>query len=774
MGGVVVNGRQFSAAVLERIDSWVHGHPHGTRRQLAREVCRWENWQAANGRLKEMSSRAALLELHRRGQIRLPPARAGVKRFQGVAGSGAALSATPRLGGRVEELTGLELVVVRGHRSQLSQRWKQLVAAHHYLGYQPLCGAQVRYLIRCEQGAVGALAFSAAALQLKARDRWIGWTARQRRAHREQVVGNSRFVIARGVRVKNLASRVLALALKRVGEDWHTFYGVRPVLVETFVERARFAGTCYKAANWVKVGQTCGRGRQDRHKHRDQAIKDIYVHPLCARWKEQLCAPLPPRGRAPHADWAAEEFAEAALTDRRHQRRLLRLASAFLHQPTASIPQACGSAAHTKAAYRFLASERVRMKQLLDSHTEASVERIARAQPAVVLAVQDSTSFNYSTHPDMEGLGLIGTTQNGPLGVWMHDTMLYDDQGVPLGLLDVQLWRRDPRQLGQRHTRKQRAIEQKESVKWLTSFRAAAGLQQRLAGMSTVVSVGDREADVYELFALAESDPAHPRLLVRAESSRRLAGEQETLWPYMEAQPVAGQYTVDLPRRKGRPPRPAQIALRFAELTLSPPQARRTLGAVKVRAVLAQELGAPPTVEPLEWMLLTTLPVDTVEQARQCVEYYRLRWRIEQYHRTLKSGCRIEDRRLEDRHSWQNCLALDLVVAWRIEHIKTLSRQQPDAPPTVAYSEDECRAVQLLFPQHAQSLTLRTITALVGQMGGHLGRKGDGPPGATVLWRGLQRVQDIAIGVAIGVRSAQPTAPSGQSTCPVSRRPRYG
>jgi hypothetical protein len=564
------------------------------------------------------------------------------------------------------------------------------------------------------------------------------------------------------------------MALQRLPDDWQRFYGVRPVLVESFVERARFAGTCYKAANWSWVGKTSGRGRQDVHKRKEKSIKDIYVRPLCERWKEQLCAPLPPSAREPNADWAAEEFAASALKDRRHQRRLLQLATDFLHQPTASIPQACASAARTKAAYRFFASERVNMEELLHSHTEASIERIAREKPKVVLAVQDSTTFNYSTHPDMEGLGLIGTTKNGPIGVWMHETMLYDEQGVPLGLLDVQLWSRDPKKLGQRHTRKQRSIEQKESVKWLKSFRAAAVLQKRLAGISTVLSVGDREADVYELFALAESDPAHPRLLVRAESSRVLAGEQETLWPHMEAQPVAGQYTLDLPRRKGRPARQVQITLRFAELTLSPPQTRRTLGAVKVRAVLAQEIGAPPNSEPLEWMLLTTLRVDTFEQAHQCVEYYRLRWRIEQYHRTLKSGCRIEDRRLQDRHSWENCLAIDLVVAWRIEHIKTLARQKPDAAPTTAYSEDECRAVQLLFPQHAPSLNLRTITALVAQLGGHLGRKGDGPPGATVLWRGLQRLQDIAIGVAIGVRLAQPIAPSGESPCPVSRQPRYG
>jgi hypothetical protein len=421
----------------------------------------------------------------------------------------------------------------------------------------------------------------------------------------------------------------------------------------------------------------------------------------------------------------------------------------------------------------LFASEQVKMDQLLGSHTEASIERIARQRPAVVLAVQDSTTFNYSTHADMEGLGLIGTTQDGAVGVWMHDTMLYDEHGVPLGLLDVQLWAREPSELGKRHSRKQRPIEEKESIKWLKSFGAAAKLQSRLAGISTVLSVGDRESDVYELLALAQSKADHPRLLVRAERNRRLAQEQQCLWPKMQAEPVAAEYTLQIPRRKKRKARTARMALRFAEVLLNPPQQRSKLGTVKVWAVLAQEIEPAPGDKALEWMLLTTLPVHDVEQARQCVEYYRLRWRIEDYHRTLKSGCRVEDRRLRDRHSWQNCLVIDLVVAWRVEYVKHLSRQQPEAAPTTVFSEDECRAIELVFPKHAQSLDLRKVTALVAQLGGHQGRKGDGPPGSIVLWRGLQRIEDIAFGLRLG-RQAAAQDDHVDQTCPVSRRPRYG
>lgn len=432
------------------------------------------------------------------------------------------------------------------------------------------------------------------------------------------------------------------------------------------------------------------------------------------------------------------------------------LARDFLHQPEANIPQACGSEARSKAAYRLFGNEKVQMEELLRAHTEASVERIAREQVEVVLAVQDSTTFNYSTHLEMEDLGLIGTTENGPRGIWMHETMLYDPSGVPLGLLDVQLWSRAVQSLGKRHTRKQRPIAAKESVKWLKSFEAAIELQRRIGSRSTVVSVGDREADVYELFALAHREESHPKLLVRAERKRRVASDHESLWPHVESQPIAVEYEVKVPRRLTRKRRQARVGLRFAQVTLRAPRERAGLGQVKMWAVLVREIEPPADVKPLEWMLLTTLEVSNAEQARRCVEYYKVRWSIEQYHRTLKSGCRIEDRRLENRHNWENCLAIDLVVAWRIEHIKTVSRQKPEDSPDRAFSSDEQLAVRALFPKKAQGLTLARMTALVAQLGGFLGRKGDGAPGSGALWRGLQRIQDIATGIRLAQGRAGP------------------
>src|SRR3990172_6752636 len=223
----------------------------------------------------------AILFAHgrKRGGIGLPPPRRKVS-FGGQSFAKTRLHVPARLEGSVKELGKLKLVRVNAKDGELDLQWKKLVATHHYLGYRPLCGAQLRYLIGWEHGYVGALGFSAAALYLKARERWIGWSHPARQCHLPKVVANSRFVIAGGVRVKNLASKVLGMAQRRLPEDWAQAYGYKPLLLETYVESKRFAATSYRAANWIQVGKTRGRGRQDREHRQNKPIKDIYLYPL--------------------------------------------------------------------------------------------------------------------------------------------------------------------------------------------------------------------------------------------------------------------------------------------------------------------------------------------------------------------------------------------------------------------------------------------------------------------------------------------------------------
>jgi Domain of unknown function (DUF4338)/Transposase DNA-binding/Transposase Tn5 dimerisation domain len=782
---VVVCGQVFAPQLLDRINATVREQPEMTRAELARRVCDWLGWRTAQGRLKAINCRVALGRLAKRGLIELPAARRAVG-FRGPSFAQSTENVAARFTGTLQEVRGLKLVLVSSKDRELDRVWKKLVAVHHYLGYQPLCGAQLRYLIGSQQGWLGVLAFSAAAYHLKARDRFIGWSPAARRCHLSKVVANSRFVIARSVRVKNLASKVLALAQKRLCEDWAKAYGYKPWLLETYVEARRFAATSYRAANWIKVGKTSGRGRQDREHRNQTPIKDIYVYPLASDWQKQLCEePGPARSvrglekpAKPARDWAEQELGRVKLRDRRHRERLCIVARDFYAQPQANIPQACQTRAKTKAAYRLFGHKAVTMDAILASHYHSTMERIARENIPVVLAVQDTTSFNYNTHPDMEGLGPISTQVDGAQGIVMHDTMAYTTEGTAMGLVDIQVWARDPKQFGKKVTRYQRPIEQKESSKWLKSFAAAARLQRQLGSTTTVVSVGDREADIYELFLLAQKDSHHPKLLIRAEQDRRVQGSDQNLWSYMQSQAVAGQRELSVRQTKNRAARRCVLEVRFAPVELRAPKNKALSGSLGVWAVYVTEVNPPSSKEAIEWMLLTTLEVNRYEQALEKIDWYNKRWGIEEYHRALKSICRIENRQLGDRTVWQNCLAIDLVVAWRIEHIKKLARTQPHAPCSIAFEEHQWQAL-LAFKRPTQPLpstppNLREATRLTAEMGGFLGRKGDGEPGSQTLARGLQRLQDIATAFLLFNHQQLSLQQNPHSHLPVASHKGYG
>lgn len=262
-------------------------HPTETRSGLSRIICRRFGWFTPNGRLKEMSCRVAMLKLHRAGLIKLPPPKGpntnGPTKIQITSISDPAQPITKR----VSQLGPLSIEQVdSAHQSQL---WNQLIHRYHYLGYKPLPGAQIRYLIRCNDGLLSAVGFSASAWKIAPRDNWIGWNDLKRREHLQLIVNNSRFLILPWVRSQNLASKILSLCSRHLPDDWLTRYGYRPVLLETFVEKNKFRGTCYRAANWRLVGQTKGRGKKDYYHQHPVPIKDIWLYPLTPNWRKVLC-----------------------------------------------------------------------------------------------------------------------------------------------------------------------------------------------------------------------------------------------------------------------------------------------------------------------------------------------------------------------------------------------------------------------------------------------------------------------------------------------------
>jgi Domain of unknown function (DUF4338)/Transposase DNA-binding/Transposase Tn5 dimerisation domain len=768
---VKVGGQPIDDKIIARIQQVIDRNPKLSRTGLSRRICEDLKWRSRNGRLKEMSCRVVLLKLRQRGAIRLPEAGDfPVGRRQQRRLPGCQIEESAEVVGPLKNIQPVELVLVGSADSEQSRLWNKLMDRHHELGSGPLVGAQLRYLIRSSShGWLGGLSFSAAAWRLKARDEWIGWSGEAREQNLHRVVNNSRFLISPHVHVAHLASHVLGQAVRQLAEDWRHRYGYEPLLVETFVDQQRFKGTCYRAGNWSQIGETRGRGRQDRQHRQASSVKWVFVYALDTEARRKLCeAELEPRSqtdRASPQDWAETEFGEVQLGDQRLNRRLLVMARDFYARPQAQIPQACQTRAKTQAAYRFCKHPNTQMDVLIEPHRQATQQRIAEHR--VVLAVQDTTSLNYSTHPAVQGLGPIGSKPDGIVGLIVHDTMAFSLEGTPLGLLDVQCWARDSAEYGKKHNRKQRPIEEKESHKWLESFRRVAQAQ-RYCPNTMLVSMGDREADIYELFHLALEDPEGPKLLVRAEQDRLLEDGQEHLWAAVAAQPVAGIQEIQIPRRLKCSARVARLHVRFAQVTLKPPKTKSQYGPLPMWAVLAEEVEAPQDVDPLCWMLLTTCPIITFVHAIEKLSWYTKRWCIEIYHKTLKSGCKIEERQLGDANSIEACLAIDMVVAWRVYHLVKLGRETPEVPCTVFFEEYEWKALKTFITRypygHDQPPSLREATRMVASLGGFLGRTGDGEPGTKSIWLGLQRLDDIAWTYKLLVPYLRPPPVSSKAT----------
>jgi hypothetical protein len=615
--------------------------------------------------------------------------------------------------------------------------WKDMMERHHYLGSSKLYGRQLKYLINSSCfGYIGGLGFSSSAWRLEERDRLIGWEDKKREVFLNDVVCNSRFLILPWIKVKNLASHVLSLSLSQLAEDWDKRYGYKPALVETFVDPQIRSGTCYKAANWQYIGKTKGRGRNDGKHEKTVSVKDIYIYEL----KRGFCQGIPSEKK--EIDWVEEEFQFAILPNLSRKKRLLSLTRSFYGQPTESIPGACGgisAKAEVKGAYRFFGDERIHMETLLESHYKKTIQR--SEEYPVVLAVQDSSSLNYKTHPATKGLGCL-SNEKGDLGLMLHDTLALTSDGLPLGLLDAQVWSRDPKEHGKKKDRSKKSIEEKESYKWLKSFRAVEKLTEQTKG-TTWVSVGDREADIYELFELAKKSRTH--LLIRSIQNR-ITKEELNLWDLLEQEPSLGEMIVQVPKSDKRKAREAILEIRVKKVDIVKPQRRK--GEVELWALLVSESNVPSGEEPLCWKLLTTLEVSNFEQAREKVEWYTVRWGVEVFHRTLKSGCKVEDRQLGDAEKIKRCLAIDLVVAWRIYYLTMQGRKTPDVSceaflqeaewKTLAYYKNNTPDLQVKPP------TLWEAVLLIAALGGFTGGKGKNP-GAQVLWRGLKRLHDMAI-----------------------------
>ena len=346
---------------LDRLHAVMRREKFAHRTALADRVCSEFGFHDARGRAQRSGCLKALRELEARGRIRLPTPRRRVKHC-GPRGLGRAVPEPVGVPATVDGVRELELILVE--KSPQRALWNELMAREHPRGAGPLVGAQLRYLVNSAHGWLGGLGFGAAALRLRDRDRWIGWDEEKRRAHLHRVVGLSRFLIRPSVRCRNLASRVLGEALRRLGPEFQARYGYRPWLVETFVETARHDGASLRASNWRVLGKTQGRGRQDRTHRAAETSKAIYGYELCRDWRRRLgVGPAPRRGVEPMSEgeglegegWAQQELGGAPLGDRRLSRRLVESAHRQAQEPgRAFTGVARGDQAAVKGYYRLI------------------------------------------------------------------------------------------------------------------------------------------------------------------------------------------------------------------------------------------------------------------------------------------------------------------------------------------------------------------------------------------------------------------------------------
>jgi hypothetical protein len=459
------------------------------------------------------------------------------------------------------------------------------------------------------------------------------------------------------------------------------------------------------------------------------------------------------------APWAKEESAGVHFGDERLDDRMAILLSDLGNRPVLSIPAACGGRAETKAAYRFFDNDKVLFEKVIEPHIARTKDRMAAQK--IVLLVQDTTEV-VLTRPEqvVEGVGELDGARRGFL---LHEVQAFVPDGTPLGTAWAEVLNRTEgvshaTAAEKRQQRKQTPIEEKESFRWLTGLREVREIAQELPTVQCVC-VADSEADIYEVFAEPRGKyPVH--WLIRACQDRATDGDKgQRLRDRALAKPVLYEVKLlirgrsakttaeDRARRQNRETRRANVEVRAARVTLRAPSRHdRKLPPVTVNVVLVREPDPPAGETPVEWILVTTLPIDTLERVRTIVEYYCVRWSIEILFRTLKSGCRIERRRFEHIDRVLPCVGLYLIVAWRVLFVCRMGRSCPDVDCEAIFEPSEWKAVWVAVKREQppkKPPRLAEMVHLIASLGGYVERSRS-EPGTQTLWIGLQRMNDLA------------------------------
>lgn len=744
-----------------------------SRTELARVLCDRLNLRDRRGQLQQASCLKAMRELAGEGLFLIPaPRRLAAARS--VLRLDEAVPAPKAVPQQVEQVCGLHLQLVESEEQR--RAWNELMVREHPYGGNPLVGRQVRYLVASDHGFLGAVGLASAALHLRQRERWIGWDEQLRRTHLDRIVGLARLLIRPSVRCANLASHVLRMTVQSVPDDFERLYGYRPWLLETFVQ-ADHNGASHRAADWLWIGSTRGRGRQDSSAQAGLARKDIFVYVLDPAFRNhmgitvpEMALPLEPAQGLGSANWAANELGQAELGDRRLTRRLVSIAGQKGASPGSAFCELItGDRAAASGYYRFIERPdpaQADMNGILASHRERTVRRMQAQRE--VLCIHDTTDLNFSTLSTCQGLGVIGKNQGGneTAGLRLHTSMVVEaSDGVPLGILG---WQCDAPSLKSASAGPDARLipaQEKETWRWIQGLTACMQAGQDLK-QTRVIHVMDREADFFELFHhWRQYQSPRDELIIRAKHNRNGPGDIKIFDHVAQLEP-RGEVEILIPRKSARakkgkrtaqPVRPARTAilkLRWSQITLQPPAygLAHSHPPVNVWLLHAREDATAASADkPLEWFLLSTTAIENPQTAIQILGWYAKRWRIEDWHRILKTCCRAEQNCLRDAEFLKRILAINMVVAWRVHLMTLLGREVPDLPMETLFSDLEIKVLKLVAKRESLSTPGRLADAIgiVARLGGYYNRPSDPPPGAQILSRGIVRLMALCDGVEL-------------------------
>ena len=447
----------------------------------------------------------------------------------------------------------------------------------------------------------------------------------------------------------------------------------------------------------------------------------------------------------------ADELDGIDLGDKRLNQRSQRLLEALAVNPAASINAACDGWGDTVAAYRFFNHNAITPEEILRPHGEATVRRI-RGHP-VVLLVQDTSELDFSQHAPLDARCLDKAER---FGLYAHVHLAVTPDQLPLGVVGIDYFDREPETLGQSEKRKKLPIEKKETFRWLEGYRRACRLAAD-APQTQIVSVADCEADIYDIFVEAQQ-VSGPRAdyIIRAKQDRSTPEPDPAVgaaaYRKVRDEVAVAKWlttrTIELSETPKRKARIAHIEIRAVTVTVKPPHARSHLPPVIMNVVLAEEVGGPGDGTDVGWLLLTSLPIQTVQEVGKVINYYVGRWAVEVYFRMWKSGCRVEDIQLETTARLKNCLAMYAIIAWRVLHLTYLNRACPTLPCTSVFTPSEWKSVWRVVtktPLPKEPPTLAKLMQLLARLGGYNNRTEELPPGPQSIWIGLRRMADFAL-----------------------------